>query len=201
MKKILLLLLSATSLLTFAHAEAAKGDAIVLPTLEGKQIHITGTENGLKIDEYKGKIVFLEFWGTHCPPCRVSIPHYIDLMKKYKGKLAMLAIEVQDTPKEQLKTYAAQKGINYDVVAYRDAGYFVEYIARRAGWKGSIPFLMILDAEGNVVTMQVGLIPQDALERVLNDLLSKKITPKASATPAPKTKAAPASQTAPATQK
>ncbi len=201
MKKTLKLIASALLVLSFAQAEAPKGDAIVLPTLEGKQLHITGTENGLKIDEYKGKIVFLEFWGTHCPPCRVSIPHYIDLMKKYKGKLAMLAIEVQDTPKEQLKAYAAQKGINYDVVAYRDAGYFVEYIARRAGWKGSIPFLMILDAEGNVVTMQVGLIPQDALERVLDDLLSKKITPKASATPAPKTKAAPVSQTAPATQK
>ena len=190
MKKTLMLIFSALSLLSFAHAEAAtQNDAIVLPTLEGKQIHITGTENGLRIDEYKGKIVFLEFWGTHCPPCRVSIPHYIDLMNKYKGKLAMLSIEVQDTPKDKLKTYVAQKGINYDVVAYRDAGYFVEYIAQRAGWRGSIPFLMILDTEGNVVTMQVGLIPQEALERVLNDLLSKKLTPK---TAPAKTPAAPA---------
>jgi thiol-disulfide isomerase/thioredoxin len=159
--------------------EAAKADAIVLPTLTGKQLHIIGTENGLKIDEYKGKITFLEFWGTHCPPCRISIPHYIDLMNKYKGKLNMLAIEVQDTPKERLKSYAKEKGINYDVVAYRDAGYFVEYIARRAGWKGSIPFLIILDPNGNVVTMQVGLVPQEALERVLNDMLKKGAAPAA----------------------
>jgi thiol-disulfide isomerase/thioredoxin len=191
MKKLITLLTLLLSMTVWATAqEPAKADAIVLPTLTGKQLHIIGTENGLKIDEYKGTITFLEFWGTHCPPCRVSIPHYIDLMNKYKGKLNMLAIEVQDTPKERLKTYAKEKGINYDVVAYRDAGYFVEYIARRAGWKGSIPFLIILDPNGNVVTMQVGLVPQEALERVLNDMLKKQgAASSKKSTPAPSTPA------------
>jgi len=155
--------------------QAAQNDYISLPTINGKTIQIKGTDNGLDIPQYKGKVVFLEFWGTHCPPCLASIPHYVDMIKKYKGKLAMLGIEVQDTPKDRLKAFASAKKINYDVVAYRDAGYFVEYIARRAGWKGSIPFLLILDQKGNVVTMQVGMLPQAALERVLNDLLSKKI--------------------------
>jgi len=171
-----------TLMLLSGLSQAADNDAIALPTINGKTIHIKGTDNGLSIPEYKGKVVFLEFWGTHCPPCLASIPHYVDLISKHKDKLAMLGIEVQDTPKDQLKAFAAAKGINYDVVAYRDAGAFVEYIARRAGWKGSIPFLLILDQEGNVVTMQVGMLPQTALERVFNDLINKKIQPK-TATP------------------
>ena len=168
------------SLLTLAvlagWAQAAE-DNFSLPTINGKTLHVKGTDNGLIFPEHKGKIVFLDFWGTHCPPCLASIPHYIDMIAKYKGKLAMVGIEVQDTPKDRLKAFAAAKGINYDVIAYRDAGPFVEYIAQRAGWKGSIPFLIILDGQGNVVTMQVGMLPQDALEKVINDLLNKKIQP------------------------
>jgi len=146
-----------------------------LTTIKGKTIHIAGTANGLDIKEYKGKVVFLEFWGTHCPPCLASIPHYVDMVKQYKGKLAMLGIEVQDTPKDRLKQFATAKEINYDVVAYRDAGYFTSYIAQRAGWKGQIPFLMILDTQGNVVTMQVGMLPHDVLKKVVDDLLSGKL--------------------------
>jgi len=155
--------------------QSAEKEYIQLTTLEGKTIHIKGTDNGLSIPEYKDKVVFLEFWGTHCPPCLSSIPHYVDMIKKYKGKLAMLGIEVQDTPKDQLKSFASRYKMNYDIVSYRDAGYFVEYIARRAGWKGSIPFLLILDQKGGVVTMQVGMLPQNVLEKVVNDLLSGKL--------------------------
>ena len=172
MKKILIALL--TLALAGSLAQAADNDYVKLPTLNGKTIHIKGTDNGLEIPEYKGKVVFLEFWGTHCPPCLASIPHYVDMIKKYKGKLAMLGIEVQNTPKIRLKAFADEKKINYDVVAYQDAGYFVDYIAKRAGWKGSIPFLLILDPKGNVITMQVGMLPQNVLEKVVNDFTGKK---------------------------
>ncbi len=156
-------------------AAAANIDYIKLPTLEGKTIHVKGTENGLEIPEYKGKVVFLEFWGTHCPPCLASIPHYVNLINKYKGKLAMLGIEVQNTPKVRLKAFAENHKMNYDVVAYQDAGYFVDYIAKRAGWKGSIPFLLILDPQGKVITMQVGMLPQEVLEKVVTDFAGKKV--------------------------
>ncbi len=172
MKKILIALL--TLALAGSLAQAADNDYVKLTTLNGKTIHIKGTDNGLEIPEYKGKVVFLEFWGTHCPPCLASIPHYVDMIKKYKGKLAMLGIEVQNTPKIRLKAFADEKKINYDVVAYQDAGYFVDYIAKRAGWKGSIPFLLILDPKGNVITMQVGMLPQNVLEKVVNDFTGKK---------------------------
>jgi thiol-disulfide isomerase/thioredoxin len=161
---------------------AADNDYIALPTIDGKTIHVKGTDNGLDIPEYKGKIVFLEFWGTHCPPCMASIPHYVNLINKHKDKLAMLGIEVQDTPKDRLKSFAKKMHINYDVVAYRDTGYFVDYIAKRAGWKGSIPFLLILDQTGTVKIMQVGMLPEDVLEKVINDMSkTKPVTPQKAA--------------------
>ena len=155
-------------------AQAAADNTITLKTINDKTIHIVGTDKGFTIPEYKGKIMFVEFWGTHCPPCLMSIPHYIELTKKYKDQMAMLAVEVQATPKEKLKTFAKVKGMNYDIVEYRDGYTFVEYITQRAGWTGSIPLLLILDQEGVVQIVQPGMIPQESLEKVIQDMIAKK---------------------------
>jgi thiol-disulfide isomerase/thioredoxin len=161
-------------LLSIGLLHAAADNSLLLKTIEGKEIHIVGTDKGFTIPEYKGKILFVEFWGTHCPPCLMSIPHYIELQKKYKDQMAMLAVEVQNTPKEKLKVFAKTKGMNYDVVAYKDGYSFVKYITQRAGWTGSIPLLLILDQEGVVQIVQPGLIPQENLEKVIQGMLNKK---------------------------
>jgi len=163
-----------TALLIVTDVSTAADNTIPLKTIEGKTIHIVGTDKGFSIPEYKGKIMFVEFWGTHCPPCIISIPHYIELQKKYKDDLAMLAVEVQSTPKDKLKAFVKAKGINYDIVEYRDGYTFVEYITQRAGWKGSIPLLLILDQDGVVQIVQPGLIPQANLEKVIQDMIAKK---------------------------
>lgn len=173
MKKILTLMW-AVSLFTVG-VWASQNGMVTLKTVEGKTIHLKGTPDGLKIPEYKGKVVFLEFWGTQCPPCRMSIPHYIDLTKKYKDKFAMLAIEVQSTPKAQLKKFVESRKVNYDVVPYAGAEEFVDYIAQRAQWKGSIPFLLVFDKTGKVVTMQIGLLNEDALAKLIEKLSSAKV--------------------------
>ena len=157
---------------TIFSMNVAAGNGFVIPTIGDKEIHIKGTTDGLDIKEYKGKVTFIEFWGTHCPPCLMSIPHYIKLTKKYKDKFAMLAIEVQSTPKDRLKSFAIAKGINYDVAPHSEAGNFVDYIAQRAQWKGSIPFLLILDPSGRVVTMQLGLLDENALGQLIEKLYS-----------------------------
>jgi len=172
MKKLLLFL--AALLITSGIMHAAADDTITLKTINDKTIHIVGTEKGFTIPEYKGKILFVEFWGTHCPPCLMSIPHYIELTKKYKDQMSMLAIEVQSTSKEKLKAFAKAKGMNYDVVDYKSGYSFVEYITQRAGWTGSIPLLLILDQEGVVQIVQPGLIPQENLEKVIQDMIAKK---------------------------
>ena len=175
MKKLLSLIAMLALLIQGSYGES--NNTITLTTINDKTIHIVGTEKGFTIPEYKGKIMFVEFWGTHCPPCIISIPHYIELTKKYKDQIAMLAVEVQATPKEKLKDFVKAKGINYDIVDYKTGYSFVEYITQRAGWTGSIPLLLILDQEGVVQIVQPGLIPQENLETVIKEMLAKKSKP------------------------
>ena len=175
------------TLLSLGFVQAAQQpDKFTLQTIDGKTLHVQGLKNGLLFKELKGKVVFLEFWGTHCPPCLMSIPHYIDLNKKYKDKMAMVAIEVQATPPEALKAFVKAKGINYNVVAHQGALDFVAYITQRTGWEGSIPYLIILDPEGGFVTGQVGLLSEKALAGVIEQLhkMEKSKNAKAPTTPA-----------------
>jgi len=139
----------------------AKGLTFKLPTVQGKTIEVSELKNGLDFKDFKGKVVLLEFWGTHCPPCLYSINKYKQLLNEYKDKVAMVAIEVQMTPRDKLKEFVKRAGINYNVVAQEDARSFIAYVAQRAQWRGSIPFLIVLDRNGEVLDIKTGFSPNE----------------------------------------
>ena len=163
---------------TFIFAQNADTFKFELKDIYGKSFEVIGKKNGLDIPSAKGKVVLIEFWGTHCPPCMFSIPHYIELTKEYKDKVAMFAIEVQATPKETLKSFVKEKGINYNIFTQEENMDFVRYVAQRASWNGAIPFLIILDTKGEVVDIKMGMVSKEYLEQVI-DYIYKKANNKA----------------------
>ena len=174
MKKLLATVFVIFSLLSGLHAEQAKKSALQIKDINGKVYTVSGTPEGLKIDGMEGKVVFLEFFGHNCPPCLMSIPHLINLQKKYKDKLAVMAVEVQGYTSAQLQQFAKLKGINYTVISGNEEHLFVNYIAQRAQWQGSIPFLIALDTKGNVQFIQVGMLPESSLEELFLQLNNTK---------------------------
>ncbi len=175
MTKILSLTLFLFSLLATLHADQTV-PAMTMTDVTGKTYKVQGTEQGLKIEGLEGKVVFLEFFGHKCPPCLASIPHLTKLQEKYKGKLAIVAIEVQGHNNKQAAKFAKEKGINYIVVSEKKATELVSYIQRRTRWRGSIPFLVALDTKGNVQFVQAGMLPKESLEDLISQLSKVKKT-------------------------
>jgi len=103
MKKfIATLLLSAIMTISLQAAE----EVFNVQTTDGKMLRFKGVPEGVVTEPYQGKIVFIEFWGTWCGPCLLSIPHHVKLQEKYKDQLKIVAFET--TPKvtrDELKTY------------------------------------------------------------------------------------------------
>jgi thiol-disulfide isomerase/thioredoxin len=95
MKKIIASLLL---VLFVSTASQAAEEAFNISTIGGKMLRFKGTPDGIATEPYKGKIVFIEFWGTWCGPCLLSIPHHVKLQEKYKDQLRIIAFET--TPKE-----------------------------------------------------------------------------------------------------
>src|SRR5580704_8525958 len=70
--------------------------------------------------QFPGKVVLLSFWATWCPPCRLEIPEVVDLQSRYKDRLQVVGISMDDvdTPEDiqHVKDVASELHINYPVV-------------------------------------------------------------------------------------
>ncbi len=101
--------------------------------------------------ELKGKVVVLDFWATWCGPCRMEIPGYIEMTKKYAADgLVIVGASTDQGGPEVVKPFADKMGINY-LLVMADEATVVAYGANEA-----IPTTIIIDREGQVRHRKVG---------------------------------------------
>ncbi|MHC4752803.1 MAG: DUF4432 family protein [Planctomycetota bacterium] len=119
---------------------------------------ITGKEH--KLSDYRGKKVLIIFWATWCGPCRVEIPHLIELRRTVgEDDLAMLAIS-NERP-DLVKKFAAQAKLNYTVLI--DRGTLPgPYNTIRA-----IPSSFFIDPEGKIKLASSGLVSLNEIKAIL----------------------------------
>ena len=153
----LALVFTALVLLTSA-ISAAEGKAapdFALKDLGGKDI---------SLDDYKGKVVFLNFWATWCPPCRQEIPGFIEAYEKYKGDgLVILGVAVSDR-ENSVKSYVEKSKMTYPV-AMGDTKIVKDYDPGNA-----IPTTIVIDRDGNIFHKHVGFMDQSQVEKIFMDL-------------------------------
>ena len=107
-----------------------------LSTVEGKKISFKGIKEGIEVENYKGKIVFLEFWGTWCGPCLMSIPHYVSLREKYNDQLRVIAIETTpENSRKKLQAYVKDPASHIDMSR---VAYYLRHKAITADQKASL---------------------------------------------------------------
>lgn len=137
-----------------------KAADFTLKTLDGKNV---------KLSDYRGKIVIIDFWATWCPPCRKGIPDLISLQEEYKKDLVVIGISLdqQNTIKD-LKPFIENYKINYPVVLGD------EKVVKDYGGISAIPTSFIIDQKGNIVDKHIGLVPKTVYSDKIKSLLKTK---------------------------
>ncbi|MBW1943660.1 MAG: TlpA family protein disulfide reductase [Deltaproteobacteria bacterium] len=129
------------------------------------------TGETVSLDQYKGRIVLLDFWATWCPPCRKSIPELVALQDKYKEQgLVVLGISMDDPSKVSDSDLAAFKKhfkINYKILK-ASTDVLKDYFGTG---NISIPTMFFINREGKIVDKHVGFMP-GAVEASLKKMLS-----------------------------
>jgi thiol-disulfide isomerase/thioredoxin len=123
----------------------------------------------LSLANWSGKVIFVNFWATWCPPCREEIPELIALQKQYGSDLQIVGISEDDDPAANVLKFAKQKGINYPIVMAT-----AELIAAYGGVP-ALPTTFVIDTQGRVVEKHAGLHPMDSYVREIRALLGQPV--------------------------
>src|SRR6202048_3441856 len=84
-----------------------------LESLEGKTV---------RLSDFRGKAVLLNFWATWCQPCKIEMPWFVELQKQYGGQgLQVLGIAMDDASPADIAKFAKDLGVNYPVLVGKEA--------------------------------------------------------------------------------
>jgi len=123
----------------------------------------------LRVADYKGKVILLNFWATWCGPCRAEIPDLVGLQNKYKDQLQIIGLVVDDDDREAIRKFVEKFRINYPVAIATDE------LRNDYGGIPALPTSFVLDAEGRVVQKHEGLRDPVLYEVEIRSLLGLPI--------------------------
>ena len=121
----------------------------------------------VKLGDFKGKVLVIDFWATWCGPCKLEIPGFVDLQAKYGSQgLQFVGISIDDKL-EQLKPFVAQFKMNYPVLQ----GLGHDEVQDAFGPIWGIPVTVLIGRDGRICRKHPGLVGRDVFEREIKSLL------------------------------
>ena len=123
--------------------------------------------NAVNLNDYRGRVILLDFWATWCAPCRIEIPGFIELYDKYEDRgLTVLGISVDD-PVASLLLYAEEMEMDYPVLI----GDQRDDIKNSYGPLYGFPTTFLITREGNICHQHTGFAPKEQFEAEILKLL------------------------------
>lgn len=124
------------------------------PDIEGVDV---ATGQPVKLSDLRGQPVFLNFWATTCGPCKMEMPAMEEVHREAGERLRIIAVgQAPYESKEQLATYAKDRGVTFPVV----------YDAGKAGNDYGIiglPTSLFIDGNGIIQAVHVGALTSDVM--------------------------------------
>ncbi|HZT61192.1 MAG TPA: TlpA disulfide reductase family protein [Pyrinomonadaceae bacterium] len=143
---------------TVAHAQGArKAPALTLKDIRGRTV---------RLSDYKGKVVLLNFWATWCPPCRAEMPDLVKLQREYARRgLQVVGVTYPPETLSRVRRFAGRLGVNYPVALGTKAtkSLFAD--------TDTLPVTVVIDREGNIRETIEGIMLPDEFEQKVRPLL------------------------------
>jgi len=124
----------------------------------------------VKLSDYRGKVVLLNFWATWCGPCTLEIPWFIEFEQQYKTQgFAVIGVSMDEEGWNAIKPYMAAHKMNYRVLLGDDS------VSQLYGGVESLPTTFLIDRKGRVAfPPHIGLAGKNEYLKEIQSLLGEQ---------------------------
>lgn len=137
-----------------------------LRSLDGKMV---------RLSEFHGKAVVLNFWATWCDPCREEMPWFVDLQKQYGPQgLQIIGIAMDDADPEDIAKFAKELNIDYPILVGKESAR--DSIADAYGGIEFLPETFYISRDGKVLQKVFGLKDRNEIEDDVKQVLNTTAT-------------------------
>ena len=108
----------------------------------------------VRLSDYKGKVVLLDFWATYCGPCKVEMPWFVELQKQYGPQgfqIVGVSMDDDSTSSKEIAKFADDLGVNYPILLG------TESVGQSYGGVSVLPTTFFLDRDGKIIAREFGL--------------------------------------------
>lgn len=123
----------------------------------------------VRLADYRGKVVLLNFWATWCGPCKIEMPWFMEFERKYKDRgFAVIGISMDEEGWQVVKPFITDMAVNYRVLQGDDK------TAQSYGGVDALPTTFLIDRDGKVAHTLVGLHGRDEFDHGIQELLESR---------------------------
>jgi thiol-disulfide isomerase/thioredoxin len=148
--------------LLFASTVAQAQDAQKAPSLALKDIR----GRSVRLSDYKGKVVLVNFWATWCPPCRAEMPDLVKMQRQYaKQGLQVIGVTYPPETLREVRQFVRRLGVNYPIaLGTKETKALFD--------KGeTLPLTVVIDNDGNIREIIEGILLPEEFEQKIKPLL------------------------------
>jgi thiol-disulfide isomerase/thioredoxin len=130
--------------------QASLAPDFALESLDGKT---------MRLSDFRGKAVLLNFWATWCGPCKIEMPWFVELQKQYGADgFQIVGVAMDDASKEDISKFAKEMGVNYPILIGKEA------VGDQYGGVPALPESFLIARDGKIMDKIIGLRGKSEIE-------------------------------------
>lgn len=139
--------------------------------VKAPQLEVTDI-NGrtVRLSDYKGKVVLINFWATWCPPCRAEMPDLVRLQREHgKEGLQIIGITYPPERRARVRRFARSLKVNYPIILG------TREMKARFSSDETLPLTVVINRDGKVSDIISGILLRQEVDEKIKPLLMKDI--------------------------
>ena len=123
----------------------------------------------VRLRDYRGKVVLVNFWATWCPPCRAEMPDLVRLQREHARKgLRIIGITYPPETKTRVRRFARSLKVNYPIILG------TRQIKTRFSSDETLPLTVVIDRDGKVKEIISGILLRQEFDEKIMPLLNRE---------------------------